>query len=89
LVLDLTDGTVRHSLGVSDKRLLRCDWRAETQSGKTPLTQAIGLGVYPAGFEGLLVRSAADPNGQNLVVFVENLHPGSTLAIVAADQLGD
>ena len=86
-VLDLTDGVVRRSLGVSEKRLLVCDWRAEAQAGGTPLTQAVGRGVRLAGFEGMLVRSAADPGGQNLIVFVANLRRGSTLAVVAADRL--
>ena len=86
-VLDLTEGAVRRSLGVSEKRLLECDWRAEAQAGKTPLTQNVGLGVCLAGFEGMVVRSAVDPSGQNLVLFVENLKPGSTLVVVAADRL--
>lgn len=38
-------------------------------------------------FEAFLVSSAADPAGRNLVVFVDNLHPGSELAIVAQDRL--
>ena len=57
------------------------------QAGKTPLTQQLGRAVHRAGLEGLLVPSAADLGGQNLVVFVENLQPGSTLEVVAADRL--
>ena len=86
-VLDLTDGAVRRSLPVSKKRLLECDWRAGVQAGKTPLTQQIGRAVHRAGLEGLLVPSAADLGGWNLVVFVENLQSGSTLEVVAADRL--
>ena len=86
-VLDLTDGAVRRSLGVSEERLLECDWRAESQAGKMPLSQEVGRGVCLARIEGMLVRSAADPGGQNLVVYVENLQRGSSLAVVAADRL--
>jgi RES domain-containing protein len=71
-VLDLTDGRNRQALAVSEKRLMTCDWRAEMRAGKTPLTQQVGLAAANAGLEGLLVRSAADSTGVNLIVFVEN-----------------
>jgi hypothetical protein len=67
------------------------DGRREGDGGRRrsvdSLTQEVGGGVRLAGFEGMLVRSAADPSGRNLVVFVENLRRGSTLAVVAADRL--
>ena len=86
-VLDLTDGAVRRSMGISEKRLLECDWRAEAQVGKTPLTHEVGHAAHLVGLEGMLVRSAVDGSGRNLVVFVENLQPGSTLKVVGANQL--
>ena len=77
---------MRSSLGVSEKRLLECAWESRARAGKTPLTQEVGLAIHLAGLEGMLVRSAADPSGQNLVVFVENLQTGSTVTVVAAGR---
>ncbi len=37
--------------------------------------------------EGLIVPSAADPNGHNLLVFPENLDAGSTATVLHADRL--
>jgi RES domain-containing protein len=87
-VLDLTTGRNRQSLGISEQRLLECDWRREAERGDVPLTQAVGRSAHQTGLEGILVRSAADPTGRNLVVFVENLRPESSLRVVSADQLG-
>ena len=36
-VLDLTDGSIRQSLRISERRLLECDWRAECAAGNQPL----------------------------------------------------
>lgn len=85
--LDLTDGRNRQALAIAERRLLDCDWRAEMHRGKTPITQQAGAAAVDAGFEAILVRSAADRAGRNLVVFVDNLRSGSRLDIVAADRL--
>jgi RES domain-containing protein len=87
LVLDLTEGRNRQSLAISEKRLLACDWRAEMRAGGAPISQQAGQAASNAGFEAILVASAADSSGRNLVVFVKNLQPGSDLAIVAPDRL--
>jgi hypothetical protein len=55
--------------------------------GRTPITQQVGAAAAVAGFEGILVRSAADRVGQNLVVFVDNLRSGSRLDVLAPDRL--
>ena len=83
-VLDLTDGQVRQMLGISDKRLLDCDWHAAEE---TPITQSVGRAVYDADLEALLVRSAADRTGQNLVIFVGNLGRASSLEVISPEQL--
>ena len=59
----------------------------EMRAGEVPITQQVGQMASDAGFEAILVSSAADPAGRNLVVFVDNPQPGSALAIVAADRL--
>jgi RES domain-containing protein len=88
-IFDLTDGALRRSLGVSERRLLNCDWRTEMRTQAPPVTQQLGRAVYLAGLEGILVRSAADFSGRNLAVFVDNLKQASYLKIVAADRLLD
>jgi RES domain-containing protein len=87
LVLDLTEGRNRQAIAIAEKRLLECDWRAEMRAGEVPITQQVGQAASSAGFEAILVSSAAHPAGQNLVVFVDNLQPGSELAMVAPDRL--
>lgn len=85
-MLDLTDGSLRRSLGVSEKRLLDCDWRAEVQAGAMPIPQELGRAVYLARLEAMLVRSAADASGRNLVAFVDNIKHESFLRVVAGNR---
>ena len=86
VALDLTDGAVRRSLGVSRARMLDNTWR-EPKPGES-LSQAIGRVAYESGIEGLLVPSSADLRGTNLIVFPGNLNPpGSWLRIVNRDRL--
>ncbi len=86
-VLDLTLRRNRQALGISQQRLLNCDWRAERQRDAFPITQQIAQASVNIRFKAILVRSAADPTGQNLVVFVDHLRTGSRLVVVASDHL--
>ena len=86
-VLDLTNGRIRQALAVSEKRLLGCDWRREMARGKTAISQQVGAAAAAAGFEALLVRSAAADTGENLVIFVEILAHRSRPSVLAADKL--
>lgn len=86
-VLDLTDGKVRQSLGVSLARMLECDWRAEVHAEKVPITHQIGEAVFNTGLEGLLVPSAAAEREVNLVFYPEVLQPKSRAEVVSADRL--
>lgn len=79
-VVDLTDGATRAGLRTSAKRLFESDWRAWNSSRRETLAQALGRAVLAARVEGLLVPSAEDPEGTNLVVFPEVLRPGSRLS---------
>jgi RES domain-containing protein len=79
-LLDLTDGSVRQSLRVSEQRMTGDDWRKlNDDAGEESLTQAIGRAVFEAGFEGIVVRAC--DGGQNLVWFVKNLYPKSKIVI--------
>ncbi len=71
-ILDLTDPKIRSLLGVTQEELRSV--RAEWDDNTWPIARAI----FAAGFEGILVPSAA--NGWiNLVLFPENLLPGSSV----------
>jgi RES domain-containing protein len=86
-IFDLTDGALRRSLGVSKRRLLDCDWRAEMRASRVPITQELGRAVYLAGLEAMLVPSAADRDGQNLVVFIDNLKSGNSFNVLSPGKL--
>lgn len=80
VVLDVTKANVRKLLRVSRKALVEEDWGRAQDSGSEALAQALGRAAFEAGFEALLVPSAAYRRGVNLVVFPDRLEPGSTLA---------
>ncbi|HEB71378.1 MAG TPA: RES domain-containing protein [Nitrospirae bacterium] len=81
-VLDLTLGSLRQHLIVSQRRMLKTDWRSEQDNGREALTQAIGRAVFSAGFEGLLAPSVADPSGKILVFFPVKLKKSSTIQYI-------
>ncbi|WP_395746578.1 RES family NAD+ phosphorylase [Prosthecobacter sp.] len=80
-VLDLRDGKVRRLLRLSEDTIRHLDWRAENQSGRESITQAWGKAFAGAGFEAVIVPSAADSSGANVLVFPENLLPGSQFKV--------
>ncbi len=88
-VLDLRLGSVRQRLKVSRNRLLAVDWRVEVRAGREPITQAIGRVAAEIGIEGMIVPSAADTNGHNLLIFPGNLAPGSHIRILHPDRLAN
>lgn len=57
------------------------DWRAENQAGAEALTQAWGKLFAAAGFEAVIVPSAADSDGSNVLVFPRNLQTGSQFQV--------
>jgi len=66
-------------LGLELGELAREDWRAAEDLGRESLGRALGRAAHAAGFEGLLVPSAARRGARNLVVFPRALRPGSRL----------
>lgn len=86
-VLDLTDGRIRRSFGLTLADLIEEDWSAIQLSGEEPWTQAIGRGAAEAGFEGILVPSARQLRGKNAVIFPGNLRRGSTVEAMAKEDL--
>jgi RES domain-containing protein len=86
-VLDFRRGDVRRRLQVSLDRILHVDWRKEREAGQFPITQTLGQAACEAGFEGILVPSAQNPNDANLVIFPANLKTGSQLILLNKEKL--
>jgi RES domain-containing protein len=87
-VLDLTNQRPRRSLGIKREQIMQEDWRACNGRREESLAQALGRLAWEAEWEGLLVPSAANPRGANLIVFPGNLiPPESYLLIINRDQL--
>jgi len=80
--LDLRGGDIRKALILSEDTIKSLDWRAENQRGAEAITQAWGDAFANAGFEAVIVSSAADPEGSNVLVFPENLLSGSSFGVV-------
>lgn len=85
-VLDLTDGTVRKTLGVSATRMRGDDWRKLNRRGAESLTQAIGRAGYESGLEGLIVPAC--DGGRNVAWFLGNLRGMSKATIRNVGKLG-
>lgn len=81
-VLDLRNGAVRRALVLSDHTIRTLDWRAENRSGTEAVTQAWGFALAGAGFEAVIVPSAADAHGVNVLVFPENRLAGSHFSVL-------
>lgn len=80
-VLDLRDGKVRKALRLSEDTIRKLDWRAENQAGREAVTQAWGAAFARAGFEAVIVPSAASAGGANVLVFPKNLLSGSKFEV--------
>ena len=75
-VLDLTDPPAAAAFGLRPDDLIGQDWEP---------TQRLAAQARAAGFEGLLVPSAAGP-GRNLVVFPDRLGPESHVGVLGTPR---
>jgi len=87
IVLDLTCGDIRRRLAISENRMLQSDWRADNRSGNVAITQLLGQAAAEIGLEGLLVPSAAQRCGQNIVAFPRNFKTRSAVVVLAPENL--
>jgi len=85
-VLDLTDAKTRSELGFTLKELIEEDWKAIQANGEESWTQAIGRGCLSAGFGAILVPSARNAKGKNIVIFTANM-TGGEISILAPEKL--
>lgn len=67
--------------------LLAENWEALNAAGKETLSQAVGRALHELDFSGLLVPSARDRRGRNLIWFPENLGGSEQVRIVGEDEL--
>lgn len=87
LLLDLTNSIVRQKIGFTYTELVSEDWHAIQSQGDESWTQAIGRGAKVTGFEGLLVPSARNRRGENVVIFPDNLTSKSVCRLAAKKDL--
>lgn len=80
VVLDLRVPMVLRRLGLRPRSLVKVDWRRDVRAGRRPLSQSIGASLRGAGFEGMVVPSAALA-GHNLVLLPDGLATGSSVRI--------
>lgn len=85
-VLDITDASIRRKLGFTREDLVNEDWRGIQAAGDESWTQTIGRGCVQSGFEGILVPSARNPKGKNIVLFPQNFTAACKLQIIAAED---
>jgi RES domain-containing protein len=71
-VLDLTAPFVQQSVGVTTFQMVNEEWWLSQFRGEEARSQSIGRAAFESSFEGLLVPSAAQRGGVNLIVFPEN-----------------
>lgn len=87
VVLDLRNGVIRQRLRVSTKRMLDTDWQKDMRAGLEPVTQLIGCAAHETDWEGIIVTSAADRSGHNLLIFPDKLRAGSKIELLHPDRL--
>lgn len=86
-LLDLRLGVVRRRLQVSADRILTMDWRAEVKAKREPITQLLCRAAHAGPWEGMIVPSAADLAGHNLLIFPDKLGPKSEMRVLNTDKL--
>lgn len=80
--LDLRNAQICSDLGISLAGVLKEDWRTKNQDGQEVLSQAWGRLIKAAKVEAIIVPSATDVEGANLIVFPENLVYYSHLEVI-------
>ena len=79
MVVDLTLPTTLAALNVKEVDLMACDWDAEQNAGREPVTQAIARAAFEQLAEGLVVHSARRPGGLNIVYFPSHRLDGTVI----------
>jgi len=80
-VLDFTDPVECRPIEPFLSKAKKENWQKLQDKGREAGCQAIGRAAHQLGIEGILFTSAVVAGGKNLVVFPDNLRPGSILRI--------
>ncbi len=86
-VLDLTDGQIQRTLGVSAWRMRTTPWRVYRERGEEAITQALGRIAFEQKLEGILVPSARVKGAVNIALFPSRRRRRSTWRIRRAKRL--
>lgn len=86
-VFDVSQRSVRRSIGFTRQELIGEDWRALQKAGVESWTQAIGRGCYLAGFEAMTVPSARQKHGKNIVLFPSKFAKTVKIVILGEEHL--
>jgi RES domain-containing protein len=81
-VLDLREKQVQQALGLSLRDMRDVDWRLENQAEREAVTQAWGKAFSAALLEAVIVPSAADPHGANVLIFPDHLRRESKFEVI-------
>lgn len=88
-VLDLSDVSIRRSLGVTLEELASEDWRKLLNAHRESFGQALGRAVAEAGGHGLLARSATVARGLNVAIFTQQMTTTTRLSVVEGEALAN
>lgn len=86
-ILDLTSPNTQSVLDVSVRRMVSTPWSTLQDEGAEALTQALGRIAWEERLEGLIVPSARQRGGANIVLFRGRRRSGSSWRIQHARQL--
>jgi RES domain-containing protein len=86
-VLDLTSPHILRLLKVKKSDILNCDWSAEQNAGREPLTQAIARAAFERLAEGLIVPSARRAGGVNVVYYPSHRRPGTLIQTLNTEAI--
>jgi RES domain-containing protein len=86
-MLDLTDAATLRELGVSKNALKNCDWKASQDAGDEALTQAIARAAFENMAEGLVVPSARNVTGINLVYYPSHRLAGTVIQTLNEEDI--
>lgn len=86
-LVDFRDKATGQLFGLSVKGMMKADWRKVLNIGRIPMSQSLGRAAFEVGLEGMILPSAADPAGHNLVLFPANFKTGSQVSVMKAERL--
>jgi RES domain-containing protein len=86
-MIDLTDGSILATLGLTQAALTSCDWEGAQIAGLEPLTQGVSRAAFETMAEGLIVPSARLAAGINIIVFPSHIKAGSAVKALKDDKI--